>query len=66
MSQNLLQDAQANGYVASLDNHKEVRMGVLHAVYGQSEDLWPTAYNTNPKKVSERSLRHWSRLSSLR
>ena len=37
------QDAQANGYVASLDNHKETRMGILHAVYGQCA-VWGTAY----------------------
>ncbi|KAG6908937.1 hypothetical protein DXG01_002716 [Tephrocybe rancida] len=29
-----LQDAQANGYVASLDSNAEAKMGVLHAVYG--------------------------------
>ena len=63
-SHNLLQDAQANGYVASLDNHKEVRMGILHAIYGQGEDLWPTWYSANPQKVLERSPRRWSRHSS--
>ncbi|KAG6812458.1 hypothetical protein H0H92_002723 [Tricholoma furcatifolium] len=29
-----LQDAQANGYVASLDSNAETKMGILHAVYG--------------------------------
>ncbi|KAH0578292.1 hypothetical protein H2248_003918 [Termitomyces sp. 'cryptogamus'] len=29
-----LQDAQANGFVASLDTNAEAKMGVLHAVYG--------------------------------
>ncbi|KAG6857075.1 hypothetical protein H0H87_010040, partial [Tephrocybe sp. NHM501043] len=29
-----LQDAQANGFVASLDSNTEAKMGVLHAVYG--------------------------------
>lgn len=35
-SHNFTQDAQANGYVASLDNNKEIRMGILHAIYGES------------------------------
>ncbi|KAF5381330.1 hypothetical protein D9615_008381 [Tricholomella constricta] len=30
------QDAQANGFVASLESHAETKMGVLHAVYGLS------------------------------
>ncbi|KAF9787908.1 MFS general substrate transporter [Thelephora terrestris] len=49
-----IQDAQANGYVASLDNHKEVRMGILHAVYGLgafSAPLVSTQFST---------MRHWS------
>ncbi|KAG1876339.1 MFS general substrate transporter [Suillus subluteus] len=29
-----LQDAQSNGYVASLKDNPEVKMGILHAVYG--------------------------------
>lgn len=29
-----VQDAQANGYVASLRDNKETKMGILHAVYG--------------------------------
>ncbi|KAJ8589362.1 MFS general substrate transporter [Rhizopogon salebrosus TDB-379] len=29
-----LQDAQANGFVASLKDHPEARMGILHATYG--------------------------------
>jgi len=29
-----LQDAQANGLVASIQNKPEEKMGVLHAVYG--------------------------------
>lgn len=56
-----IQDAQANGYVASLENHKEIRMGVLHAVYGLgafSAPLVSTQFST---------MRHWSfhYLSSL-
>ena len=43
-----VQDAQANGYVASLDNHKEVRMGILHAVYGQGGVFEHAEYNANP------------------
>ncbi|KAF9653480.1 MFS general substrate transporter [Thelephora ganbajun] len=49
-----VQDAQANGYVASLDNHKEVRMGILHAIYGLgafSAPLVSTQFST---------MRHWS------
>ncbi len=29
-----LQDAQANGLVASIQNKPEEKMGVLHAIYG--------------------------------
>ncbi|KAG6837145.1 hypothetical protein H0H93_014050 [Arthromyces matolae] len=29
-----IQDAQANGFVASFDTNSEVKMGILHAVYG--------------------------------
>jgi len=29
-----VQDAQANGYVSSLRDNKEAKMGMLHAVYG--------------------------------
>ncbi|CAA7269995.1 unnamed protein product [Cyclocybe aegerita] len=29
-----LQDAQANGFVATLQNHAEAKMGILHAAYG--------------------------------
>jgi len=49
-----VQDAQANGYVASLDDHREVRMGILHAVYGLgalSAPLVSTQFSTT---------RHWS------
>ncbi|KAG6846736.1 hypothetical protein H0H93_012182, partial [Arthromyces matolae] len=28
-----LQDAQANGFVASVDDNAETKMGILHAVY---------------------------------
>ncbi|KAG5642083.1 hypothetical protein DXG03_003636 [Asterophora parasitica] len=29
-----MQDAQANGFVASIDSNAEAKMGILHAVYG--------------------------------
>jgi fucose permease len=31
-----IQDAQANGLVASLHEHAEEKMGILHAVYGEN------------------------------
>jgi hypothetical protein len=30
-----IKDAQANGYVASLRDGSETKMGILHAVYGE-------------------------------
>ena len=59
-----LQDAQANGYVASLDNHKEVRMGVLHAVYGEGTNMFSTCVMLTPQKALGRFPHRWSRLNS--
>ncbi|KAF8966641.1 MFS general substrate transporter [Flammula alnicola] len=38
-----LQDAQANGFVATLKNHAETKMGVLHAAYGLGAFASPLA-----------------------
>ena len=37
-----MQDAQANGLVASLKHQAEAKMGILHAVYGEfpSRFIW--------------------------
>ena len=32
-----IQDAQSNGLVASLHEHAEEKMGILHAVYGKNQ-----------------------------
>jgi hypothetical protein len=31
----MMQDAQANGFVAALKDHAEAKMGLLHAAYGE-------------------------------
>lgn len=38
-----LQDAQANGYVASMKNSPETKMGILHAAYGVGAFAAPLA-----------------------
>ena len=49
VSHYFFKDAQANGYVASLDNHKEIRMGILHAVYGQICNASLAKHHSHPK-----------------
>ena len=34
-----IQDAQSNGYVASLTDKPEAKMGMLHAAYGKMRSL---------------------------
>jgi hypothetical protein len=35
----ITQDAQANGFVASLKDNPEAKMGMLHAAYGKYKSL---------------------------
>jgi hypothetical protein len=35
----IIQDAQANGFVAALKDNAEAKMGLLHAAYGKSNNL---------------------------
>ncbi|KAL9710438.1 hypothetical protein Ac2012v2_006738 [Leucoagaricus gongylophorus] len=49
-----LQDAQANGLVASLRHQAEAKMGVLHAVYGLG------AFTSPIVATQFTQLRHWS------
>ena len=35
----VMQDAGANGYVASLKDNASVKMGILHAIYGKRISL---------------------------
>ncbi|KAI0789470.1 MFS general substrate transporter [Abortiporus biennis] len=50
-----LQDAGANGYVASLKENAETKMGILHAVYGQAGALCAPLVST--QFVQQQ---HWS------
>ncbi|KAF9077560.1 major facilitator superfamily domain-containing protein [Rhodocollybia butyracea] len=49
-----LQDAQANGYVASLKTHSETKMGLLHAVYGAGALCAPLV------ATQFAQMKHWS------
>ncbi|KAL0960048.1 hypothetical protein HGRIS_011696 [Hohenbuehelia grisea] len=49
-----MQDAQANGYVASLKNNAEAKMGILHAAYGAGAFAAPLA------ATQFAQLPHWS------
>ncbi|KIY46714.1 MFS general substrate transporter [Fistulina hepatica ATCC 64428] len=49
-----LQDAQANGYVASLKRNPETKMGILHATYGAGALISPLA------ATQFSQLKHWS------
>jgi hypothetical protein len=33
-----IQDSQSNGFVAALTHNAEIKMGVLHAAYGDAYD----------------------------
>ena len=47
-----MQDAGANGYVASLKDNANVKMGILHAIYGK---YTPFEYTTQRLKLRQRS-----------
>ncbi|KAG5649600.1 hypothetical protein H0H81_002891 [Sphagnurus paluster] len=49
-----LQDAQANGFVASLKDNAEAKMGILHAVYGAGALCAPLV------ATQFAQMRHWS------
>lgn len=49
-----VQDAQANGYVASLKNNAETKMGILHAAYGAGALCAPLV------ATQFAQARHWS------
>ncbi|KAF8068709.1 MFS general substrate transporter [Lyophyllum atratum] len=49
-----MQDAQANGYVASLESNAEAKMGLLHAVYGAGALCAPLV------ATQFAQLRYWS------
>ncbi|KAF9077556.1 major facilitator superfamily domain-containing protein [Rhodocollybia butyracea] len=49
-----LQDAQANGYVASLKTHSETKMGLLHAAYGAGALCAPLV------ATQFAQMKHWS------
>jgi hypothetical protein len=48
----IVQDAQANGFVAALKDHAEAKMGLLHAAYG--EQIIICVYESN--YLQKRSL----------
>lgn len=41
-----IQDAQANGFVATLKDNPEAKMGILHAAYGRSFCIWENPLNS--------------------
>ncbi|KAJ6627841.1 major facilitator superfamily domain-containing protein [Mycena sp. CBHHK59/15] len=49
-----IQDAQANGYVASLKNNSEIKMGLLHGAYGAGALASPLV------ATQFSQLHHWS------
>jgi hypothetical protein len=51
-------DAQANGYVATLKDNAETKMGILHAAYGM--------YTTDPKTYSLQYISTYSYSSRRR
>jgi len=63
-----MQDAQANGLVASLKHQAEVKMGILHAVYGEFPSRFIRSFITlglgaftSPLVATQLTqLRHWS------
>jgi fucose permease len=46
-----IQDAQANGLVASLHEHAEEKMGVLHAIYGENQTCFKLFVNLYVRRV---------------
>ncbi|KAG6902165.1 hypothetical protein C0995_003639 [Termitomyces sp. Mi166 len=49
-----MQDAQANGFVASFDTNAEAKMGILHAVYGAGALCSPIV------STQFAQMKHWS------
>lgn len=39
-----VQNAHANGFVASLKKHARTKMGLLHGSYGESDLVFPSTY----------------------
>jgi len=62
-----VQDAQANGYTASMRDHPEARMGMLHAAYGMSVSIYIMliGLSETQKQAQERFAHHLLLLSSL-